>query len=206
MEAFERIKRWASTRVPGWQLNPGADPDSIKQTEIVMDLTFPNDLKQYLLTNDGQTIASDEIIGDWELLSLDQIVKSWKFQREMVKKGLFAQHNKNEATPFVKGRWWNTGWIPIAHSSTGDYYCVDTDPSQGGRRGQVILFWHDEMYRPLVAHSLEEWFRHIADDMESGRYDWITPEDTYRPSNNGAFIQSSLQDWKGNDMPKQPAG
>ncbi|MHC8969851.1 SMI1/KNR4 family protein [Priestia aryabhattai] len=39
----------------------------------------------------------------------------------------------------------------------GDDICIDLDPAEGGKNGQIITFWHDWAQREVIADSLEEW-------------------------------------------------
>ncbi|MGA7733337.1 MAG: SMI1/KNR4 family protein [Chloroflexia bacterium] len=197
MDAFERMKRWVAANAPGVELNPPAGAKEIAGVARAMRLKFPADLKSYLLTNDGQATDSHGFIGNWELLPLASILEAWRFQCKMAREGQFTPGNRNKPTTYVKGLWWNPRWIPLAHSADGDYFCLDTDPNEEGTPGQVILFRHDDVRRPLVARSLGEWFARIADDMESGLHKWVVDGEGYGRFDDEGFMLSSLQDQRG---------
>jgi cell wall assembly regulator SMI1 len=65
--------------------------------------------------------------------------------------------------------WWRQGWVPFTESFGGDYYCLDLEAKDGGTRGQIIDFWHDEATRNVLAPSLVDWFRDLVTTMEEGR-------------------------------------
>jgi len=55
-------------------------------------------------------------------------------------------------------------------SGSGDYFCLDMNPLEPKRVGQVLLFLRDQPGRPLIAGSLRAWFDRIARDLEAGLY------------------------------------
>lgn len=197
MEPFERFRRWVAENTDGLEFNNGADKKQIESAEQVMGLEFPADLRGYLIAADGQAISSNGIMGNWDLMPLRDIVNTWKFQKQMVKKKQFGPKNENEETQYVKGVWWNVKWIPIVHEATGDHVCIDMDPNVHGTVGQVILFRHDDEHRPMIAHSLAEWFGRIADDLESEKQEWDKSSAGF--SDEG-FMSSAVQGWNGEDQ------
>jgi len=70
----------------------------------------------------------------------------------------------------VRPVWWSEQWIPFAYDGVGDLQCIDLDPPEGGKVGQVVTYWHDRGEREHVADSLNEWLAHLADDLEAGKY------------------------------------
>jgi cell wall assembly regulator SMI1 len=72
--------------------------------------------------------------------------------------GEFEDFEDVEPVGPVKGEfWWNPLWIPIATNGGGDDICIDLDPAEGGKVGQIITFWHDWELREVILDSLEEW-------------------------------------------------
>ena len=64
------------------------------------------------------------------------------------------------------------------------------DPTPKGKVGQVILFFHDEEKRLLVADSVRDWLSAIARDLEAGRYEYQDEAGTW---SDEAFLQSSVE-------------
>jgi cell wall assembly regulator SMI1 len=109
--------------------------------------------------------------------------------RKLTEDGSFgdAQADKHRR---IKSAWWNVGWIPIVSSGSGHLFCVDMDPAPGGKRGQVILFFHDDGKRLCVADSVGAWLAAIAADLEAGTYEYDTESNEW---SDEALLQSSLE-------------
>lgn len=189
---WQRLTRWAATCPLDIVFNPGAKESVIAAAEAALGVTFPADLRAYLLLADGERWNSDGFIGDWQLLELKFIVQETQRMRALVDDGSFND-NTNDETPAIKGLWWNPQWLPIVASGSGHFFCVDLDPGPAGTVGQIILFLHDDAGRYLVAHSLRAWFERLAADFERGLYEIVTDEDGYQHFNSHALLWSSLE-------------
>lgn len=189
---WQRLTRWAADCPLDITFNTGASETDIAAAETALGLAFPADLREYLLLANGERWNSHGLIGGWRLLELESIVQEAQTMRDLAAEGAFDD-NTNEATPAIKGLWWNPRWIPIVTSGSGHFFCVDLDPGPQGTVGQVILFLHDDTARYLVAHSLRTWFARLADDLERGLYEVVTGEDGYRHFNSHALMWSSLE-------------
>ena len=148
--SWQRLTRWAAVCPLDLTFNPGVTEAAIAAAEATLGVTFPADLRAYLLLADDERWNSDGFIGDWHLLELKFIVDKTQFMRRLVEDGTFDD-NTNDETPAIKGRWWNPQWIPIVTSGSGHFFCVDLDPGPEGTVGQVVLFLHDDEDRLLVA-------------------------------------------------------
>ena len=104
-------------------------------------------------------------------LALDQIIREWKMQEQLLAMDDFADLVA-EASDGVANDWWNTGWIPFADNGGGDYYCVDMAPTSAGIVGQVISHSHDSGERKKLANSLAEYLGDLADSLESGSFEY----------------------------------
>jgi hypothetical protein len=51
----------------------------------------------------------------------------------------------------------------------GDYLCVDLDPAKARNQGQIITYYHDEMFRSLVTPGLDDMLEDLAAQLASGR-------------------------------------
>ncbi len=189
---WQRLAGWAAACPFDIAFNPGAKESAIAAAETALGLTFPADLREYLLLADGERWNSDGFIGDWRLLELKFIVKEAQQMRKLVEQEAFGD-NTNDETPAIKGLWWNPQWLPIVTSGSGHFFCVDLDPGPAGTVGQIILFLHDDEGRYLIASSLRAWFARLAADFERGRYEIITEADGYPHFNSHALLWSSLE-------------
>ncbi|WP_257065060.1 SMI1/KNR4 family protein [Priestia megaterium] len=169
--------------------NAAATEIEIAQAENIMGLKFPESFKDILLMHNGQKSERVGVIGNYDFLSIDEIVHGWQVMRELFDGGEFEDFEEVEPVGPVKGEfWWNPLWIPIVTNTTGDYICIDLDPSEGGKVGQIITFWHDWEEREVISDSLEKWFQKIVTHLKNGTYK-LVKEDGELMFNNYGFIE-----------------
>ena len=161
-------------------LQSPADEEDILQLGETLGVVLPDDLKNSLRAHNGcpesGLFPSSDSLGIFTMgfspLSIQQIVAVWQRLNVMAKGGEF-EGCCAEPDDGIRADWWNPGWIPIADNGGGDYQCVDLVPTEAGTRGQIIGVWHDDVERHLIAPSLSEYLRQIADGFDKGalRYD-----------------------------------
>ena len=61
--------------------------------------------------------------------------------------------------------WWSPRWILFSVNSS-NALCIDTDPTDAGRLGQVVLFWDDWGHRPIEAPSFRDWLAEFVYELE----------------------------------------
>ena len=100
--------------------------------------------------------------------------------KDLLDDGAF-NHAVSKPDAGIKPGWWRQKWIPIADNSSGDYICLDLDPSPEGVVGQVILFLHADPVRRRLAPDVEAWLRAFAEEVAAGKYaveeGWLTKTD-----------------------------
>jgi cell wall assembly regulator SMI1 len=64
----------------------------------------------------------------------------------------------------VRAKWFHDKWLPIADNGGGDLLCIDLDPANGGRVGQIVEFRHADADRKRVARNLIEFLTHLEDE------------------------------------------
>ena len=64
---------------------------------------------------------------------------------------------------FELENWWHPAWLPIFHNGGGDYLVVDMAGVHSGNRNQLLNFYHDWEYRPIVANDLKVFVSGIID-------------------------------------------
>jgi cell wall assembly regulator SMI1 len=170
--AWERIEAWLGKNAPKIleDLRPPADAAAIAAAEREIAVTLPAAMRTTYGRHDGSEGNAPPLLGDWKLLPLAQVVKSWRSLKELADDGTFQDMSGEPADPRVATDWWNPRWIPIAHNSSGDYRCVDLAPANGGVAGQIIGYWHADARREWLAADAEAWLAAFADDLEAGRY------------------------------------
>lgn len=188
-ETLAQIKSWAIAHAPQVTFRPPASPAAIENFTKKSGLSCPEDLRQMLLMMDGETRQSAGMIGNWRLMPIGEIQAAWGLLSQLALKGAFADQQALPS-PYIRKAWWHPAWIPIVSSDAGDYFCVDVDPLESARYGQVLLFLRNQPQRVLVAASLSAWFDRIARDLTAGIYRY-TPEAGF---DNEAFMRASLED------------
>src|SRR2546421_31964 len=140
---WKRIESWLNGNAPEIlsDLLPGATGKKLRSTEKILGVEFPDDVKSSYRIHDGQQGQSSPLMGEWQLLSLEDMVSQWKIMKDLVDAGKFDNVTSAPVGP-VRADWWNLKWIPIAYNGAGDFYCLDLNPAPKGSIGQIISFWH----------------------------------------------------------------
>ena len=120
-------------------LEKPATGKQIEAAEKQFEAKLPRAVKDSYLIHDGSKYET--LLNGWELLSLENAVKAWVFL-----KGLFTDGDLDvdcrTDSEFIKPVWWHERWIPILYDRCGNYLCADLAPQKGGRRGQIIAYYH----------------------------------------------------------------
>ena len=149
-------------------LRAGASADELAAAADAMALRLPRDLRDSLGVHDGQ---HDDVplFEGYTLLSVERITAEWRVFSTLLDDGAF-EGKSADADEGVQAQWWHPGWVPIAGNGGGDFYCVDTAPAKGGKKGQVVLLIHDDASRALVAESFRQWLQDFTMELEQGDY------------------------------------
>ncbi len=168
-EIWKRIEAWLRAHAPDYlaDLQPGASDTAIARAEKSFGATLPDSVRASYRIHDGARGGMGPLIPPWRLLSLDNSVKRWK---QLSQEHGSAQDDYTEPEAGIQAGWWRKGWIPVASNSSGDFLCVDLEPAPGGKRGQIILYWHADVRRGKLADDFESWLRQFADELEKGKY------------------------------------
>ncbi len=187
--AFTKIMTWMAGKVSDVQFNPPARPNAVRNLAEKSGLNLPEGLTTYLGLADGEKRKSAGAIGNWRMMPVHEIQGQWGLMASLAAKCAFHDSQPVKSSPYIKTYWWNPLWIPIVASDNGHYFCLDTDPPQPDRFGQVMLYLADDPRRYLVAGSLGDWFERIAQDLEAGLYTY----DPIEGFNGEAFMWSALE-------------
>ncbi len=181
VESFEQVwpkfKAWLTAHAPHMinELNHGATHHDIEYLEVLVGKKLPSDYKQFLKIHDGQDRDGALLIDNEEFLSVARVRDEWKVWKDLLDNGDFERIS-SEPAEGIKSDWWNPHWLPITYDGVGNHYCLDLDPADGGREGQVIRMWHDGPERELVAPSFSQWMISYVNDVINGVYiyseDW----------------------------------
>jgi cell wall assembly regulator SMI1 len=182
------LQSWMHENAPGVSFSPPANPAALENFTEKSGLDLPHELRQLLLLSNGEARKSAGAIGNWRLMPISEIQAAWGLLSRLFEKGAFDELQP-DPSPYLRKAWWHPAWIPVASSDTGNYYCIDTDPPEPARYGQVLLFLQEQPERPLAAASLSAWLDRITRDLLSGLYTYDEPEGF----NGEAFLWSSLE-------------
>ena len=128
------------------------------------------------------------VLAGVEMCIRDRIQAAWGYLTQITKKGVFNELDP-KPSPYITRTWWHPGWIPFITNDAGDYFCLDTDPIEPQRTGQIILFLREHPERYLIATSLDDWLALISQTLFAGFFAY----DPERGFNNEAFMCSALE-------------
>lgn len=156
---IDRIDRWLGVNRPAYHamLRPGATDDTLDAFERRFALQLPSSFRQLYRWRDGQDLACSEPLQHNRMFSSLAAIEEAKALLD----GMIG-------SDFDDPRWWRQGWIPFLENYGGDHLCLDLTAENGGRSGQIIMFWHDWENRPIQFPDLESWLLQLVDEMESG--------------------------------------
>jgi len=187
-ENVTKFQDWMHTHAKGVRFRPPAKPTALTNYEEKSGLQIPGELRQILMVVDGEVNQSAGSIGNWRLMSITEIQAAWGLLTQLNTKGAFERFAP-EPSPYLYTAWWSPAWVPFVTNDAGDYFCLDTNPPDPARKGQVLLFFQDRSTRPLVASNLTSWFDRILKDLLNGHYTYYE----FEGFNGEAFLWSSLE-------------
>jgi cell wall assembly regulator SMI1 len=167
-ECWAGIEQWLSANAPDAipLLPDGASAAVLAAAEETLGYALPREVKEFLAVHDGSGHLWLHDRG--EFMSLATILSSWDNEFD-----LWGDGNNDEwANPQgpIKKKWFNRHWLPVLDARTGDYACTDLDPSKGGRRGQVITWYHDRGPTEVIAAGFGVLLGEFVAELASGLY------------------------------------
>ena len=181
-ESWTRIVAWLRTNAPGQleHFQPPATDEELEAAASNLGLQLPEDIKEFYRIVNGADPESDSTgifppPDRWDMafgpLTLETVVQEWEMQKELLESGDYEGLNAEPSQGVAKD-WWNLGWIPFADNGGGDFYCIDMAPTDAGTSGQVISHSHESGERKLLATSLGEYLKTLADALEADECDF----------------------------------
>jgi cell wall assembly regulator SMI1 len=174
---WDRIHVWLAEHAPEVlaSLRPPATNEQVRAAEEAMGVHFPADVKACYRIHDGQGAVEGEyeppgFLYGWEWHSLEDVLGEWRTHKELVDDGTFTSDIRSNPRGPIRDDWWHPKWIPLTANGGGDHHCLDLAPKRGGRVGQIIIWWHDDSHRVVLARSLTQWLADFADELEAGEY------------------------------------
>jgi cell wall assembly regulator SMI1 len=183
-EIWERIEKWLLANAPELydELSPGASEEELQRAETILGVRLPDEVRESYGIHNGQkhyrgvgfNTAEVELklyglLDNSTLMSLEAILGRWNMLKELREGGDFDDLECITDGSTVTD-WWHPKWIPFTYNFQGDYDCIDLNPGEKGRQGQIIEFWHDYDKRFLIAGSFQEFMGRFAGELEAGEF------------------------------------
>jgi cell wall assembly regulator SMI1 len=170
-EIWTYIESWLYANAPKVldTLQPGASDTQIKAAEHFLSIQFPAEVKDSYRIHNGQSSYGYGFLEGNEFLSLERMQEEWQVWKELLDGGEFEDFESYPDTGICSD-WWSAQWIPLTYDGAGNHDCLDLNPSEGGKHGQIITMWHDEPGRQIIAPSFRAWLEEYAEDLKSGQF------------------------------------
>ncbi len=171
-EVLSSLKDYVSQHFPDIadSFNPGASDEALDAFEQHLSVTLPSEFRELYRFADGQNPQATPLFDEgYQFLSLAESRQVWDMMKELDAGGEFDWCDDVDWGP-IRGLWWHPKWIFFAQNIAGDDYCVDLNPSDSGRVGQVISFIHDDETRDHLGYSLKDFIGEYERGLRSGKY------------------------------------
>lgn len=159
-------------------LNLPATWSQIEEIENKMEISFPSELRDLYLINNGQ-VSCNKFEGFFyglRYITLEELYSTWELHysicRGKTEEDMSKLYGINKSYPenAVKKYYVNKNWIPFATDTCGNYIGIDLDPDINGIKGQIIIYGRDEMERVVVAHKLVDYIDLLIKEFRKGNY------------------------------------
>ncbi|MBP8033039.1 MAG: SMI1/KNR4 family protein [Bacteroidia bacterium] len=179
-QLWQNFENWLSNNTPHLieALKSGATNDDIEKAENNLGVTFPIFFKEIYQIHNGQFIDKPGIFPEGTMLPLNEIVRHWEILKQLKDKGHF-DGIETETPMEIKPIWWSEKWIPIIGDGSGNFLCIDFDPTTHGKMGQIIWFEHDIAERGIVDISYFNWFDKTIQHIIEDKYYYDQETDTF---------------------------
>jgi cell wall assembly regulator SMI1 len=152
-------------------LHAGASEAKIAQLEQAIGTTVSEEVRSLLRLHDGESHRAETFLlgGRTWLLSSAEIAAEHRELCELARRSArldVLDPGKVTAVGHVKPCYWNRRWVPFWTFDSP--WAIDMDPPQGGRIGQVITVFWDDMEVRVEFGSLGEMFSSYLVALKSG--------------------------------------
>lgn len=167
-DCWARIEAWLAANVQEAVplLPAGATSAALATAEKTLGYALPGDLQEFLVIHDGS--AHLWLHDRGEFMAFDAILAAWDQEFDLWGDGNNDEWARPEGP--IQKKWFTRKWLPILDARTGDYVCIDLDPPEGGKMGQLITWRHDGGPGGVIAASLAELLAEFVAELDEGRY------------------------------------
>jgi cell wall assembly regulator SMI1 len=139
----------------------------VHRVEAELGVALPEEMHESYLLHDGsaglwiceQGFLMPLIATEEGLLAGYGVLDLW---RGMLEVSVAMAGERSSPDGPIRDDWWNRLWVPVTENECGDFVCVDLAPRQGGRRGQVIGWNHEQGATRVLADGFGEWLDSLA--------------------------------------------
>lgn len=196
LSAWKRIESWMSCHAPTnceFPLAVGIADAKFVEAEKHFGFSVPADFKKsYARHNGSNYVSIFAIFGLGYWMPLPDVVSDWEGMTTLLESGVFedpgfVSHPKG---PIRKDHW-NRKWVPFTCAHTGDFLAIDLAPAKGGKKGQIIYWWHEVGAVTVVAESFTDLICQFASQLERGIYTF-NEYSALRPANDAVATDDQL--------------
>ena len=166
------------------QLNRGCTIVEIADLENKLQKTLPKSYKELLRFCNGEKEIT--LLLGYFMLPIDRVFGEFSFIKsgeDFYTDTQVTQANMIQPSLYSKDR------IPFADDASGNFLCIDYDPAEGGKVGQIIYLPFGEPDPiTVVADNFDEFLELLTNGIKTGT---ITVEDNYDNDN----IHLSMNNW-----------
>ena len=164
-ELIQRLDSWLRQNRPDYykKLLPGLTELELTDLEKELGVELPTDFKTFYRWRNG--VAWDElecIVPNFEWLSNRGLISHQNTMSE-------ADEDGTDYFPDWEN-WWGPGWITFLTDGTANYYCLDMEGSFGGKKGQILSIWTDDIHRDIFHESFFMWLETVIIALERGLF------------------------------------
>ncbi len=175
-QSWSRIRNWYEANISDQfreRLQNPAPPatiDEIADCENSLGMTLPDSVREsYLLCNGDRGLTTFSF---GSLMSIEEIVDLWRVRKSILDRGNCLEASVIRCNRAIRKRGWDLKWIPITDSGSGDFFCIDLNPTKWGTSGQIIRYIRERGPVDLVAKSFADLLLTFAERLEAGKYQW----------------------------------
>lgn len=152
-------------------LNAPVDEQTLIELEGRLELTLPEDFREFYLLHNGERDQLGLVFG-LPLLPIEEIYREWQAWQELAAEDYFNLDLAVISVPLgaIKEIYAHPGWLPFVKDWGGNHLAIDLDPAQNGRYGQVFNFGRDENTRYVIALSFADFLAFILAQLRAENY------------------------------------
>lgn len=172
----EKVSRNRIEEYENYKNIKGCNIDELNRFEERYSIKLPDDFKEFYKYKNGSGYhfhilypnCEEDHIEPFYLFSLDKIIeeKDNFFDSNELMNEYYDEDEISELDKRIKPYFANKNWIPFATLAGGSLYLLlDYDPTEKGKKGQIISYIHDPDFVYYVAEDFTELLKQSNDNL-----------------------------------------